>query len=723
MSKSKKRMIVRLSIVAVVLGLGVFALIQAQGGTKSIAPDKNAEGGEGDDSGTSDRPTGQADDKDQFPAGDINPYGPTVFSPREADSAETLDAPPMPAPQAVIRGQFDESEINLDEDSPARGLVGDLPANIQSIEDVRGFQTNGAVPIRPIPKSIGARGEEQDERPLDDYYPSKNGGVGGYVGDGPADDKLGAPRIPAGSGAGNQNLKQAPLFNGQSPRNLAIEDETRPNRLPPAATPRGLSEQPAFGGGAIGASSSTDGNTPGPQHLEGVQAPSLALEKRAPGEIQVGKPAVFQLKIQNVGQVDAHQVTVVDQIPRGTRFIDSTPPADRGPDGSLVWSLGTLRPSDNKTISVQLTPMEEGEIGSVARVMFQAQSSVRTICTRPLLAIEHAAPQRVLIGDNLTLSIKISNPGTGDATGVIIEEDVPDGLSHPAGKEREYEIGTLRPGESRELKLSLKAERAGVITNRLLVRGDGNIIEEDAVDIEVIAPQLQVDMAGPSRRYLERQATYTVSVANPGTAPAKDVELVAYLPKGLKFVETNNQGKYDATKHAVYWNLEELPPNEIGACKLTALPIESGEQKLRIEGRAEMGLVDSREGAVTVEGLAELFFDVADTADPIEVGSDTYYQVRVINQGSKTATNIQLVAEMPGAIQPVGGDGPTRSRVEDQMIIFEPLARLAPKEDVLFKIQARGLGEGDQRVRVRLISDEIRTPITKEESTRVYRDR
>ena len=71
-------------------------------------------------------------------------------------------------------------------------------------------------------------------------------------------------------------------------------------------------------------------------------------------------------------------------------------------------------------------------------------------------------------------------------------------------------------------------------------------------------------MEGPKRRYLERQATYQVSVTNPGTAAAKQVELVATLPPGLKFVSANNAGYYEESTRTVRWRLEELPANESG---------------------------------------------------------------------------------------------------------------------------------------------------------------
>ena len=123
----------------------------------------------------------------------------------------------------------------------------------------------------------------------------------------------------------------------------------------------------------------------------------------------------------------------------------------------------------------------------------------------------------------------------------------------------------LRPNETRKLDLVMRAVKAGAVENLVRAVGDANLVAEHRTNLEVIAPQLEVGVAGPSRRYLQRQVTYQISVSNPGTAPAHDIELVAFLPQGLKFVGTEKKGQYDQSKHAVYWNLEELPAGEPGA--------------------------------------------------------------------------------------------------------------------------------------------------------------
>jgi uncharacterized repeat protein (TIGR01451 family) len=462
--------------------------------------------------------------------------------------------------------------------------------------------------------------------------------------------------------------------------------------------------------------------TPGERQFEGPQQPSVALEKVSPTEVQVGKPATFTLYVRNMGQMPAQNVTVTDHVPTGTQLIEARPQPQQSSDGSLVWNLGAMQPGEETQIALQVIPQTEGEIGSTAHLTFSAAATSRSISTRPQLTIEQTAPPKVLIGEPLIVGITISNPGSGPATGVIIEEDVPAGLSHAAGSQLEYDVGTLRPGESKHLDLSLRAERAGIAQNRIQVRGDAGLAAQHVAQIEIVAPQLQVVVDGPKRRFMERQATYTLQVANTGTAVARDIDLIAYLPRGLKFVATDSLGQYDASQHAVLWSLAELQPGQPGTVKLTAIPVEPGEQKIQIEGRGALNLSAKAEQLVLVEQAAELVHTVKDLDEVIEVGSETTYEIRVTNTGTKAATNVRIAAIMPPGLAAIKGDGPTGPSGDATQIAFAPLERLNPQEEVLYRVQVQSRAAGDQIVRVQLSADDLPT-VTREESTRVYQDR
>jgi len=238
----------------------------------------------------------------------------------------------------------------------------------------------------------------------------------------------------------------------------------------------------------------------------------------------------------------------------------------------------------------------------------------------------------------------------------------------------------------------------------------------------VIAPKLDITMTGPKRRFLEREATYKLSVSNPGSAPAKDVQLAACLPPGLKFLNANNAGHYEANTRTVHWELEELPTNETGAVELTAMPVEAGEHVIRYQGTAQRVPRIEKQQPVRIEGIAAILFEVVDVDDPIEVGGETTYEIRVVNQGSKASTNVRLAVLMSADMRALSAEGPARYTIEANQVQFEGLSRLAPKADTTYRVRVQGLRPGDQRVRVMLLTDQIRTPVTKEESTRVYSD-
>lgn len=529
---------------------------------------------------------------------------------------------------------------------------------------------------------------------------------------------------------------QAAAYDGEFPAaeagEPAVQFEAEPEPLGPvddAAPAVERFEQPRSRGGRQSAfpaprqAPSSDGTgAPGSHDLEGTQAAALSVEKSAPEEVQVGKTAQLRVTVRNVGSATANQIEIRDEIPRGTELVGTQPRAEHLPDGRLVWQVTSLAPGEETAVEMHVTPLTEGEIGSVATVHFAVEASARTRSTRPVLALEASAPPQVMKGDELHLKIRLTNVGTGAASGVVIEENVPAGLAHPAGDTLEYEVGQLAPNESKELDLVLTASQAGQAVNLLRARGEGNLDVQHELSLDVIAPDLAVTVNGPKRRYLEREATYTVSVSNPGTAPARDVQLVTYLPRGLKFVEANNYGEYDAQTRSIHWLLEELPANETGEVTLRALPVEAGEHKMVVSGTAQSGLKTEIEEVVTVEGLAAILFELVDVSDPIEVGAETVYEVRVINQGTKNAVNVRVMATVPEQMRALSAEGPTRHAIEGNRVVFDGLPRLAPKADTTYRIRVQGHSPGDARLRVQLMTDEMRSPVTKEESTRIYSD-
>jgi uncharacterized repeat protein (TIGR01451 family) len=579
---------------------------------------------------------------------------------------------------------------------------------LESADDARGPASTIAQTSPPQGYGNSTGGTTDSQHPSSSVDPRAQGDARSLV-ETPTSDSSYSSGI-GGNRAASANSMPAGAFQRNSAAGFVgnIAGGTR-SVAPTVADPAAVANVEGFG-------------KPGDKKLEGAQTPSVTIEKIAPPEIQVGKPAKFQIVVRNTGPVVAENVEVTDVIPQGTQLLSTNPKTSAGSRGEILWKAGDLKPGENSMLEVELMPIAEGEIGSTATVQFRSAASMRTIATKPDLVLELTAPKQVLIGQNATVHLKLSNPGTGAASKVMLSARIPANLQHPAGSELEYEVGQFKPGDSRDLELVLRAAAAGPCTLALVAQGDASLRTEQAANIEVIAPRLEVKVAGPGLRFLDKQAKYTVSVANPGTASAHDITLTTRLPKGMQFVEASDSGRYDVATNAVMWGLDELPAGQTGSVTLTTLAKETGDQRLRGEVKGAGGLADATEQLTVVEGVANVTFTVANVDDPVEVGGQATYEIHVVNQGSKAANHLQLAAVLPEGMKPVSAEGPAKQATSGQQIVFEPLARLAPKADITYKVVGQCLVPGDMRVMVQLKTDEMERPITKEESTRVYKD-
>ena len=118
-----------------------------------------------------------------------------------------------------------------------------------------------------------------------------------------------------------------------------------------------------------------------------------------------------------------------------------------------------------------------------------------------------------------------------------------------------------------------------------------------------------------------------------------------------------------------------------------------------------------------------IFFDIDDVVDPIEIGNETSYKLRIVNQGTKTATNVQLQVDFPQGIQPTGVDGNVTANIRGQQIAFVPITSMNPGDTIEITIRGKGITAGDHRIAANLIADGREVNVSKQESTRVYSDR
>ncbi len=473
-----------------------------------------------------------------------------------------------------------------------------------------------------------------------------------------------------------------------------------------------------------GSMASLVSDTPGNRYLDGPQTPNVSIEIRPPGEeIQVGKKAAFLIMVSNRGSVDALDVTVVDKVPRGAQFAGSEPQPASAAGEILVWELGRIPAGEDRVIRMNIIPEVEGELGSTASLMFASQASSRVLATQPKLELAVESPPNVLIGDQQNMVLVIRNSGSGIARNVKLTVDVPENLSHPSGASIEGVLADLHPNESRRIDtLAFSAIQPGIADCVIRVLTDDGVQAQQNVSVDVRAPKLVAQIQGPKERYLQREATYTVAVANTGTATATQLEFAVHLPAGFAYVGCDKPAAtYDRARHVVLLRLAELPASAKAPFQISLLPIELGNQSISVKTTGDLGIVADASTQVVVNGRAELDFTIGQDNGQIEVGATTTYEVRILNKGDKPDRNVTLVIDLPQG-STVVDVSPKGAVANGNQIQFPPIAEMPIRDSRTYRFVVQHNQSGTQKVAARLISENLNVGVMKEVPTFVYQD-
>ena len=121
-----------------------------------------------------------------------------------------------------------------------------------------------------------------------------------------------------------------------------------------------------------------------------------------------------------------------------------------------------------------------------------------------------------------------------------------------------------------------------------------------------------------------------------------------------------------------------------------------------------------------VAGIPAILLETADLDDPIEVGKEVIYEIKVTNQGSAPGTNLKVTCSLPESEEFVSGTGPTPVRAQDRAVTMDTLPVLAPKAQAAWRVTVKALKPDDARFKVFVSSDQFEKPIQKDESTHLY---
>ena len=467
----------------------------------------------------------------------------------------------------------------------------------------------------------------------------------------------------------------------------------------------------------------------------------MTVEFVAPESVSVGQALTYELLIRNLGTSAVMNLRVEDELPARCALVSTDPAAETMGD-RLAWSIGTLEPGLEKRIKITVKPGEEGDLRSRAVVSYSTAVDARVKVTRPKITVAMTSIETARAGDKVTFQIQLTNAGTGTANRITLQARFSDGLSHPQGNIIEAELAGLPAGQSKTLALEAIAAKSGPQTCMLTATADGGTPETAKATVNIVEPMLQARQSGPSNVIVRSEPVYQIELLNPGTSTTDPIQLWTTLPVGLEFVQATEGGSYVEANRAIGWKLAGLPAGQSKVISLKVRSSAPAEGVIRTVAVATpeaaatpavgvvsadhrlggaKGLEAKVETAVKAEGIPALRFEVSDVDDPVEVGKEAVYEIRILNQGTGPCSNVQIVADLAEGTSAAGATGPTTGRVTGQQIVFDPIPQFGVKGEAVFRVRVRGDVPGEHRFRVRMACDHIKTPVSKEENTRFYK--
>ncbi len=544
-------------------------------------------------------------------------------------------------------------------------------------------------------------------------WPAPNGTAGETHSIAPV-QQLGADPLPLPP-TGGPGLAEPPA--AVAPRPAAPETDPGPRR-PPAFRLVGDPQPAAANAKPLEPSYRTQYAHP---TQETLGAAAVTVAKSGPATAVLGQPLPYVIAITNVGQLPVRQLQVVDELPPGTRFLKaSSPPRVLG--DKLTWLFEPLLPGEKREIHVEVLPAAAGEWSGQVTAMLAISSSLRILVTEAPLAVKVTGPERLSVGQVARFELQAKNNGREPVGNLVISVQLPAGLSHPIGGTIEAVVGDLAPGGSKTFPLPLTVAAPGSYQlTCYLQAGDEKMAVGHAV-LEATASPLEIRGRGPSQLLLDHAADVQIQVANHTSKPAKNVVVTATLPEGLEYLQASDRGLYRATTRSVHWMLDYLPAGGSHSLTLRLEAKAPGQHAPQLSARAEEGEEARGSIPLLVEGVTNLGVKVVDRDDPLEVGKETVYEIRVHNQGTAPATHVQVQVALPEGMQPTTAKGPVNLRLEGKTVTFAALPRLEPRTQAVFVVTALALAPGDNRCRVQVTCDQNRVPITREERTWIYQD-
>ena len=241
--------------------------------------------------------------------------------------------------------------------------------------------------------------------------------------------------------------------------------------------------------------------------------------------------------------------------------------------------------------------------------------------------VSNAAPT---VGDVIEYVITVVNAGPSNATGVVVNEKLPDGVvfisddsngayNHNSGV---WNVGTMNANESKTLTIKVLTNSVGQITNNVDVKSNEDNTNDTGSKTNVtidVKPAPKVDLevtitSNTTKTDLGDLVEFTITVVNKGTTDADGVSVKDILPDGLQYTSDDGNGAYNPGNGI--WTVGNLNSGDSKVLHIIAKTTKAGNitNTVSVDCSQEILDANSTVSSVTVE--------VVEHEKPIENASE-----------------------------------------------------------------------------------------------------
>jgi uncharacterized repeat protein (TIGR01451 family) len=207
-----------------------------------------------------------------------------------------------------------------------------------------------------------------------------------------------------------------------------------------------------------------------------VQRP---LTMTGPRSLPVGQPVVFQLRVTNTTEVPMTDALLRVKMTPGLQHLNGD---------TIEASLGDLAPAQTKDLTLDAITVQTGRLAAEATLLsgqktISTAQAVLVATEQPTLVLRQTGPLSPPVGGEYEFKLDISNRSAAEVHNVEVTDVLPDGLQFAAGDSRarydaatrtlRWQVGTLAPGQARQLAFRAQVRGTGPQVNRISARATG----------------------------------------------------------------------------------------------------------------------------------------------------------------------------------------------------------------------------------------------------------